>query len=638
MKNHHILFISIAGILLLVFCSCSTLLEIDTSDAYKYYTIALDPVNNYIAASTFLSNLDVGVKIWDLKQGNIMYSLGGYKGVVYSLTFDPQGEYLASASQDSSVKVWDVKTGTLVHDLKGHEGPVYSVAIDRTSEMIASGGKDKKIRLWNLEDGSLLNILEGHTKDVIILVFHNKAGILVSGSLDNTIKVWNIKTGALLTTLTGHEGCIAGLTLDKEGKQIISGSCDKTIKIWDWRTGKVLRTLTGHTSTVSRVEIDPGRTRLFSSGFDNKIGVWDLARGDFIQWLYGHSDATDGFVIDPKGYYFITASVDKKLIIWSLKDYRKLLTLYTYPSAGIIKTDSETEYILGRGNYTDHVKYSKKDYNETAVLAALNVEPITVLPDDDEVDTRLGEDDLVFAEHRDPHNAEKSIKLTDNYGVLVFKELLDTSKNILYSKVLMNSDIVCDGIITSGDFGICVTINEVVSGEKGDEKKLKSMYYSDSQFPLPLIGQISCEFNKQQHTQGIIEFNKGNYSYSFDKFTDDNFKPLKKTEYNEGYELKLTSNKFVIRHDFPFMAPFFIKKEGRIDNVLCINLDLPKSPAFRENCSIVREIRADGTYSIRLDSNDPALGDIIAIDYDKNGWITHISMDFNLYSLKETDR
>ncbi len=49
-------------------------------------------------------------------------------GEVLSVSFSPDGQYLASASGDSTIKLWRVSDGVLVRTLTGHAGWVNSVS------------------------------------------------------------------------------------------------------------------------------------------------------------------------------------------------------------------------------------------------------------------------------------------------------------------------------------------------------------------------------------------------------------------------------------------------------------------------------------------------------------------------------
>jgi WD40 repeat protein len=49
---------------------------------------------------------DSTIKIWDLRQGHILYTLYGHEGASTSVNFSPCGDYFCSAGIDSVVMVW----------------------------------------------------------------------------------------------------------------------------------------------------------------------------------------------------------------------------------------------------------------------------------------------------------------------------------------------------------------------------------------------------------------------------------------------------------------------------------------------------------------------------------------------------
>ena len=54
--------------------------------------------------------------------GQVLRPLNGKKGLVFSLTFSPDGKTLASGDNRGSICLWDVATGRQLHEFTGHEG------------------------------------------------------------------------------------------------------------------------------------------------------------------------------------------------------------------------------------------------------------------------------------------------------------------------------------------------------------------------------------------------------------------------------------------------------------------------------------------------------------------------------------
>ncbi|KAK1276917.1 Guanine nucleotide-binding protein subunit beta [Acorus gramineus] len=114
---------------------------------------------------------DGTAKIWDLKHDEFLHDLRRHKKEIYSIRWSPTGPatsnpnlplLLASASFDSTVKLWDVEYGFQVHSLEAHWQPVYAIEFSPNGEYLASGSQDQCIHIWSVKDRKVVKTYNGH--------------------------------------------------------------------------------------------------------------------------------------------------------------------------------------------------------------------------------------------------------------------------------------------------------------------------------------------------------------------------------------------------------------------------------------------------------------------------------------------
>jgi hypothetical protein len=266
---------------------------------------------------------------------------GAHSGAVRALSWSPDSEWLASASEDDTVKVWD-NAGRHSRTLAGHTKDVIGVGWRASGEIVSAD--EGVIRIWRTTpqelkaasirafaaDGSIIAIgqeksiallndsgkrLEGHTDTVSALAIRRSGDLLASGGWDGAIILWDTAQGANAGKLGGHTKPVLSLAFSGDGRYLASSGRDGLVQVWDvgkralaasikvqagpvtlnhdgslvaaagsgwvrvWSSdGKEARSYTGLPGVVWSVASSPDGKRLASGSMDGSIRIWGAKR------------------------------------------------------------------------------------------------------------------------------------------------------------------------------------------------------------------------------------------------------------------------------------------------------------------------------------------------------------------------
>ncbi|MEW6102997.1 MAG: pentapeptide repeat-containing protein, partial [bacterium] len=285
--------------------------------------IAISPDGNILASGSD----DRTIRLWETETGRLIQRLEGHTSRVLSVAISPDGGMLASGAYDNTICLWETRTGRLIQRLEGHTGWVRSVAFSPDGENLASGSNDRTICLWEIRTGRLIQTLEGHKGPIFSVAFSPDGGKLASGSDDRTICLWEIRTGRLIQRLEGHTDSVFSVAFSPDGTILASGSYDNTICLWETRTARLIQRLEGHTDRVRSVAFSPDGTILASGSYDNTICLWETRTARLIQRLEGHTGRVFSVAISPDGAMLASGSDDRTICLWETKTGRLIQRL-----------------------------------------------------------------------------------------------------------------------------------------------------------------------------------------------------------------------------------------------------------------------------------------------------------------------
>jgi WD40 repeat protein len=331
-------------------------------------SVSLNPDGSLLATG----DLDGKICLWRVIDGQQVLTLQGHAGWIWAVTFSPDGKTLASCSHDWLIRLWDVQSldfeqsnpanlaqasdsnhlpVTCLKTLRGHLHRVWTIAFSPDGQMLASGSDDQTIRLWNAHDGTCLTVLQGHTGGVTSVRFSPNGQLLASASEDSSIRLWSVERRTTLKTLQGHTRWVRAVAFSPDGQTLASGSEDRTIQLWEVETGTCLKTLQGHTGWVTSLSFSPNGQTLASSSEDASVRLWNVQDGTCLKLLQGHSSCVWKVVFNLDGQTLASGSADRSARLWNVQDSTCLKTFQGQTSGITSVSFSPDGSTLASGSY-----------------------------------------------------------------------------------------------------------------------------------------------------------------------------------------------------------------------------------------------------------------------------------------------
>lgn len=286
---------------------------------------------------------DFQVAIWDMNSKRLLKRLKGHTDIIYEVTFNKQGNLIASASKDGSVRVWDIKSGELVGRFENQ--PVISPnKIKYNSVAFVSFSSDSKYVFFGGDNGYLCK---------------GKLGKSTAGAFYQSKRITSVNTHNPRAIIS-----ITGGTITADGRGIMT-SIDHFVHVTDIRSEQVVKTFYYPFDYINDVIVGPGRNHITTWSYDGKVTIWDYHNQRVIKTFqvtapknYSAASFNSG------GQLMTTGAFGNSARVWSWQSGQAIAKLSGHSQIVRISRFSPTKQLIATGSYDGTIKLWKPKIEE----------------------------------------------------------------------------------------------------------------------------------------------------------------------------------------------------------------------------------------------------------------------------------
>ena len=281
----------------------------------------------------------------------------GHAGLVWSVAWSPDGQFIASTSDDNTVQVWQAANGKRIsvydassvhaaawspngkliaftdggavqgrNPFPGNSGSQFSYAVDPNATWSVAWSPDgERIAVGSFSGVEILNVANGQSvfkhdrpyAKVTAVTWSPDGRYIAWGSwFYNTVEVWEVATNrrAYIYYAPGKDNPVA-IAWSPDGKYLAFGGAGG-VRIWETASWSPVYTFSWSGQRVEAVAWSPDSKRIASGGLDHTVQVWNATGGGHVYTYSGHTIGVESLAWSPDGKRIASGGLDHTVQVW----------------------------------------------------------------------------------------------------------------------------------------------------------------------------------------------------------------------------------------------------------------------------------------------------------------------------------
>lgn len=279
---------------------------IDTNPFSGYVTsLSFEPSGETLAVA-----VEETVQFWPMSGESSPGQIFGHDGYIAEIGFSPDGDRLVTIGFDALVKIWDSDSKTLVREFQ-YSGPAQTVDISKDNDLVASATYNDT-QFFSPANGqqlaqvdSQVNVEFSPVEDLVALGWHS-------------VEMWDIPAGSRAATIGASPSSDDTVAFSSDGTLLAIGT-NSSVVVWDVVNDRRLQTLSGSNGRIESTDISADGSLVAAATDSGNVHVWFVDSGEQLQRIEAHSGRATSVAFNPEGTLVASGGADSRAIVWDVE-------------------------------------------------------------------------------------------------------------------------------------------------------------------------------------------------------------------------------------------------------------------------------------------------------------------------------